>query len=252
MVHLPEPRDDSISLGPIRLESIAISDAVSSRAFSASSRTGVLEIQGSGPFRPALVLLVKASRYEVPNFTVFTLQSAFPHLSAPPESDTTLFGCVEHSLQHLVSRWRYSRLYKLATVLLEPILFFSDIFEWATRACFERSRLRVDIVFPGRAYWFLKLLKVEDSMMSSRRITIVLLLALVAAMAISVVRGDDSSQELASDGAVAAVRRELRRRGAGVGGNNSSARPSAFGGSSLALALGISSLLAGALLQDII
>ncbi|KAG0631505.1 hypothetical protein M758_1G259100 [Ceratodon purpureus] len=208
VVHLPEPRDDSISLGPIRLESIAISDAVSSRAFSASSRTGVLEIQGSGPFRPALVLLVKASRYEVPNFTVFTLQSAFPHLSAPPESDTTLFGCVEHSLQHLVSRWR--------------------------------------------AYWFLKLLKVEDSMMSSRRITIVLLLALVAAMAISVVRGDDSSQELASDGAVAAVRRELRRRGAGVGGNNSSARPSAFGGSSLALALGISSLLAGALLQDII
>ena len=84
-------------------------------------------------------------------------------------------------------------------------------------------------------------------MMSSRRIVVVLLLALIAAMAISVVRGDESAQDQASE----AIRRELTAR-VHPGGGSSSANPSALpGGSSLALVLGISGLVAGALFQDI-
>jgi uncharacterized heparinase superfamily protein len=76
----------------------------------------------------------------------------------------------------------------------------------------------------------------------------VLLLALIVAMAISVVRGNESAQDQASE----AIRRELRRRVHPGGGNSSSANPSALlGGSSLALVLGISGLVAGALFQDI-
>ena len=90
-------------------------------------------------------------------------------------------------------------------------------------------------------------------MMSSRRVAIVLLLlALVAAMAISVVRGDECAQEHASNAAAVAIRRELRRRVYPGGGNRNAAGPSALLGSgSLALVVGISSLVAGALLQKV-
>jgi len=83
-------------------------------------------------------------------------------------------------------------------------------------------------------------------MMSSFRRTavIVLLLALAAAVAVSVVEGAQSED--------VNLRRELRKKGIGSGRNSSSASPPCLlTGTSMTWLASISSLLTGALLQDI-